>query len=99
MYELNVHCINWKGGIIKRRKESDCHLKELHIYFDLLEHIFLYDYVSVFVKGNWDRPATLLLIRQLEANGSKRLGQNGGTRMRYKVWEHIRQVLLAHGYQ
>ncbi|XP_071529650.1 uncharacterized protein [Panulirus ornatus] len=49
--------------------------------------------------GNWDRPATLLLIRQLEANGSKRLGQNGGTRMRYKVWEHIRQVLLAHGYQ
>lgn len=57
-------------------------------YFDELNDLF----------GIWDRPATLLLIRQLEANGSKRLGQNGGTRMRHKVWEHIRQVLAAHGY-
>lgn len=49
--------------------------------------------------GVWDRPATLLLIRQLEANGGKPLGQNGGTRMRIKVWEHIRQVLASHGYK
>ncbi|CAL4181990.1 unnamed protein product [Meganyctiphanes norvegica] len=49
--------------------------------------------------GAWDQTATFLLIRQLEANGSKRLGQNGGTRMRHKVWEHIRQFLISNGYQ
>nr|XP_053628699.1 uncharacterized protein LOC128686076 [Cherax quadricarinatus] len=58
-------------------------------YFDDLNNLF----------GIWDCPATLLLIRQLEANGNKRLGQNGGTRMRYRVWDQIRQSLLAHGYQ
>ncbi|XP_069163528.1 uncharacterized protein [Procambarus clarkii] len=58
-------------------------------YFDDLNNLF----------GVWDCPATLLLIRQLEANGSKRLGQNGGTRMRHRVWEHIRQFLQSHGYQ
>ncbi|KAG7160331.1 uncharacterized protein LOC121876175 [Homarus americanus] len=58
---------------------------------------YLDDLNSLF--GVWDRHATLLLIKQLEVNGSKRLGQNGGTRMRHKVWDQIRQVLLTHGYQ
>ena len=58
--------------------------------------------ISIFnlkFEGVWDHPATLLLIRQLETNGGKPLGQNGGTRMRIKVWEHIRQVLASHGYK
>ncbi|XP_063859876.1 uncharacterized protein LOC135100671 isoform X1 [Scylla paramamosain] len=58
-------------------------------FFDEMNELF----------GVWDHPATLLLIRQLEANGGKPLGQNGGTRMRIKVWEHIRQVLASHGYK
>ncbi|XP_045130992.1 uncharacterized protein LOC123516046 [Portunus trituberculatus] len=57
-------------------------------FFDEMNELF----------GVWDHPATLLLIRQLETNGGKPLGQNGGTRMRIKVWEHIRQVLASHGY-
>ncbi|KAK7069957.1 hypothetical protein SK128_000937 [Halocaridina rubra] len=34
----------------------------------------------------------------MELHGSKRLGQNGGTRMRFKIWNNIRIVLEEQGY-
>lgn len=57
-------------------------------YFEELTDLF----------GVWDYTATEMLIRQMELHGSKRLGQNGGTRMRFKIWNHIRLLLEAQGY-
>lgn len=49
--------------------------------------------------GIWDSRATEILIKELGANGTKRLGQNGGTRMRYKAWQQISDVLAKNGYE
>ncbi|XP_047494890.1 uncharacterized protein LOC125043007 [Penaeus chinensis] len=49
--------------------------------------------------GVWDSKATEILIKELGANGTKRLGQNGGTRMRFKAWQQISDVLAESGYR
>nr|XP_053628904.1 uncharacterized protein LOC128686166 isoform X2 [Cherax quadricarinatus] len=58
-------------------------------YFDDLNSLF----------GIWDSQATLLLIKEIGANPAKRLGQSGGTRMRYKVWKQVQEALSQHGYE
>nr|XP_053628557.1 uncharacterized protein LOC128685939 [Cherax quadricarinatus] len=58
-------------------------------YFDDLNNLF----------GIWDSSATVLLIKHLQASGLKCRGQTGGTHTRYRVWDQIRQNLLAYGYK
>ncbi|KAK4297574.1 hypothetical protein Pmani_030027 [Petrolisthes manimaculis] len=94
-YQFTVLQIRMRWRELCKKYRTTVNHNDLHNtrktcqYFDDLNNLF----------GVWDKNGTLLLIRQLDTNCRKGLGQNGGTRMRIRVWEHIRQVLAAHGYQ
>ncbi|XP_042237293.1 uncharacterized protein LOC121876307 isoform X2 [Homarus americanus] len=58
-------------------------------YFDDLNNLF----------GIWDSQATQFLIQKVGIYSAKRLGQNGGTRMRHKAWQQMQGALAKEGYE
>lgn len=94
-YHFTVLQIRMRWRELCKRYRNIVNHNELHEnkrscqYFDELNDLF----------GIWDSQATQLLIQQFGTNSAKRLGQNGGTRMRYKAWEQVRESLSKHGYK
>ncbi|KAK3864898.1 hypothetical protein Pcinc_029448 [Petrolisthes cinctipes] len=94
-YKFTVLQIRMHWREVIKRYHSVLNHNDLHKdqrscqYFSELNSLF----------GIWDSAGTLLLIQYVEEVTSlRRLGQNGGTRMKYKTWKKVQEALGNDGY-